>query len=274
NRAVLSDSGELLGLHTRIAGPSILSFQERPRPIPDPTVAGGAISRPYQIPNKLLEFVETNTHVPIGFWRSVSLSHNGFIGESVIDELAHRAGSDPVEFRLALIGDNPRARAVLEKAAAEANWGKTLATGKGMGVAFCPGFGSFYAQVAEVTVDGDQLTLDRITCVHDCGFAIDPDNVTAQMQGGVVDGLSAALFGKVTIADGAVQQSNFHDYRFIRMSEVPEIDIHLISGDALVGGVGEAAVPAAGPAVCNAIFAATGKRIRRLPIIDAGFRLG
>jgi isoquinoline 1-oxidoreductase beta subunit len=273
NRAVLSDSGELLGVHTRIAGPSILTFQERPRPIPDPTLASAAISRSYQIPNKLLEFVETNTHVPIGFWRSVALSHNGFIGESVIDELAHRAGSDPMEFRLALVGDNPRARAVLEKAATEADWGKTLATGKGMGVAFCPGFGSFNAQIAEVTVDGDQLTVDRITCVHDCGFAIDPDNVTAQMQGGVVDGLSAALFGKVTIADGAVQQSNFHDYRFIRMSEVPEIDIHLIYGDALAGGVGEAAVPAAGPAVCNAIFAATGKRIRRLPIIDAGFRV-
>lgn len=274
NRAVLSDDGELLGLHTRIAGPSILTLQKRPRPIPDPTVVSGAISRAYGIPNKLLEFVETNTHVPIGFWRSVSLSNNGFISESVIDELAHRAERDPVEFRLALIGDKPRARAVLEKAAKEAGWGKTLTAGKAMGVAFSAGFGSFNAQIAEITVRGDQLTLDRMTCVHDCGFAIDPDTVLAQMEGGVIDGLSAALFGKITIENGAVTQSNFHDYRLLRMSEVPEVDVHLISGDAPLGGVGEAAVPAAGPAVCNAIFAATGKRIRRLPIIDAGFQLG
>ena len=274
NRAVLSDAGELLSLHTRIAGPSILTLQKRPRPIPDPTVASGAISGAYGIPNKLLEFVETNTHVPIGFWRSVSLSHNGFISESVIDELAHLAKRDPVEFRLALLGDNQRARRVLDKAATESGWGKSLPAGSAMGVAFSAGFGSFNAQVAEVTVDGERLKLDRMTCVHDCGFAIDPDTVAAQMEGGVIDGLSAALFGKISIADGAVVQSNFHDYRFLRMSEVPKIDVHLIGGDDPLGGVGEAAVPAAGPAISNAIFAATGKRIRRLPIVDAGFKVG
>ena len=269
----LDDSGDLAALHIRVVGPSVMTFQGRALPIPDPIIVRNAISPLYDIPNTLIEYVETNTHIPIGFWRGVSLSHNGFIGESIIDELAHRAGRDPLEFRLGLLGNNRRARAVLEKAANEAGWGRALGASTGMGVAFSPGFGSFNAQIAEVTVDDDRLKINSITCVHDCGFAIDPDAVRAQMEGGVVDGLSAALFGKITIADGAVQQSNFHDYRFIRMAEVPEINVHLISGDAPIGGVGEAAVPAVAPAVANATFAATGKRIRRLPMADAGFRV-
>ena len=271
NRAVLDESGKLLALHARLAAPSILGFQGRPAPVPDPTVVGGAISRAYRIPNTLLEFVETPTHVPVGFWRSVALSHNGFIGESVIDELAHRAGRDPVEFRLELLGDNTRARMVLEKAAEEAGWVDPLPPGKGRGVAFSPGFGSLNAQVAEVTVDGDRLKLDRMTCVHDCGFAIDPATVIAQMEGGIIDGLSTALFGKISIADGAVEQSNFHDYRFLRMGEAPEINVHLVSGEEPLGGVGEAGVPAAIASLANAIFSATGRRIRRLPITEAGF---
>jgi isoquinoline 1-oxidoreductase beta subunit len=272
-RGTLDDSGKLVALHARIAGPSVMTFQGRPLRIPDPTIVRGAISSAYDIPNTLMEYVETNTHIPLGFWRGVSLSHNGFIGESIIDELAHRAGHDPLEFRLQLLGDNVRARAVLEKAAKEAGWGKTLDSNQGMGVAFSPGFGSLNAQIAEVTIIDDQLKIDRITCVHDCGFAIDPDAVRAQMEGGIVDGLSAALFSKITIANGAVEQSNFHDYRFMRMAEVPEINVHLISGDAPIGGVGEAGLPAVAPAVANAIFAATGKRVRRLPISDAGFHV-
>lgn len=272
-RGTLDDSGKLVALHARVSGPSLMSFQGRPLQIPDPTIVRGAISSAYNIPNTLMEYVETNTHIPIGFWRGVSLSHNGFIGESIIDELAHRAGHDPLEFRLQLLGDNNRARAVLEKAAQEAGWGNKLDANQGMGVAFSPGFGSLNAQIAKVTIVGEQLQIDRITCVHDCGFAIDPDAVRAQMEGGIVDGLSAALFSKITIANGAVEQSNFHDYRFIRMAEVPEISVHLLASDAPIGGVGEAGLPATAPALANAIFAATGKRIRRLPITDEGFRV-
>ncbi|MFK7957056.1 MAG: molybdopterin cofactor-binding domain-containing protein [Lysobacterales bacterium] len=272
-KATLDQSGQPSALHSRLAGPSVMTFQGRPLPIPDPLLVRGAINSLYDIPNTLMEYVETKTHVPIGFWRSVSLSHNGFIGESVIDELAHRAGHDPLQYRLGMLANRPRARAVLEKAAQEAGWGRASRPNTGMGVAFSSGFGSFNAQIAEVTVEGDALRVDRITCVHDCGFALDPDTVRAQMEGGVIDGLSAALFSKITIADGAVEQSNFHDYRFIHMSETPEISVHLVEGDGPLGGVGEAAVPAIAPAVANAIFAATGRRIRRLPIIDAGFEI-
>jgi isoquinoline 1-oxidoreductase beta subunit len=272
-RGTLDDAGKLVALHTRAAGPSLMTFQGRPLPIPDPTIVRGSISSVYNIANTLMDYVETNTHIPLGFWRAVSLSHNGFIGESIIDELAHRAGRDPLEFRLQMFGENLRARAVLEKVAEVAGWGKTLGANTGMGVAFSSGFGSLNAQIAEVTVIDDQLKIERITCVHDCGFAIDPDAVRAQMEGGIIDGLSAALFSKITIANGAVEQSNFHDYRFIRMAEVPDINVHLISSDAAIGGVGEAGLPATAPAVANAIFAAIGKRIRRLPIADAGFRV-
>lgn len=272
-RATLDDAGNPSAIHARIAGPSVLTFQGRPLPIPDPIIVGGVINPLYGIPNTLVDYAEIRTHVPIGFWRAVSLSQNGFIGESVIDELAHLAGRDPLEFRLTLLGENARARAVLEKAGAEAGWGRRLASGMGMGIAFSSGFGSINAQIAEVTVEDDRLRIVRVTCVHDCGFAIDPDTVRAQMEGGVIDGLSAALFSKITLAEGAVEQGNFDDYAFIRMAQVPEIDVHLISGDAPLGGVGEAAVPAIAPAVANAIFAATGKRVRRLPLVDEGFRV-
>lgn len=274
SRAVLNEAGVVTTLHTRVASPSLFTFQGRPPiGIPDPTVVGGALNPLYGIPNTLLDYVETNTHVPIGFWRSVSASTNGFVSEGVIDELAHLADADPLAFRLTLLGDNERARAVIEKAAAQANWGKTLADGEGMGVAFSAAFGSFNAQIAEVAVDGDNLTVKRITCVHDCGFALEPDTVIAQMEGGVLDGLSAALYGEITIGDGAVEQGNFNDYRMLQMAQAPEVNVHLIEGDAPLGGVGEAGLPAAAPAVVNAIFAATGKRIRQLPIVKAGFRL-
>lgn len=274
SRAVLNDAGEVTTLHTRVVSPSLFTFQSRPPiGIPDPTVVSGALNPLYNIPNTLLDYVEVDTHVPIGFWRSVSASTNGFVSEGVIDELAHLADADPVEFRLKLLGDNERARAVIEKAAAEAGWGKQLAEGEGMGVAFSAAFGSFNAQIAEVAVDGDDLTIKRITCVHDCGFALEPDTVVAQMEGGVLDGLSAALYSEITIADGAVEQGNFNDYRILQMAQAPEVDVHLIEGDAPLGGVGEAGLPAVAPAVVNAIFAASGKRIRQLPIAKAGFRI-
>jgi len=272
-RAALDESGNPLAVHARVAGPSVETFQGRTRPIPDPLVVGGALNRLYGIPNKLVDYAETRTHVPLGFWRSVARSHNGFISESLIDELAYLAGRDPLEYRLALLAGNGRATAVLEKAAAEAGWGSPRKPNSGMGVAFSSAFGSFNAQVAEVNVENDRLRVTRVTCVLDCGFVIDPDTVRAQMEGGIIDGLSAALFSKVTIAEGAVEQSNFDNYHFIRLSQVPEIDVHLISGDGPLGGVGEAAVPAIGPAVANALYAASGKRIRKLPMVDGGIQV-
>jgi isoquinoline 1-oxidoreductase beta subunit len=272
-RAALDDAGELLAVHARVAAPSVSTFQNRPQRIPDPFIVGGALNRLYPVPNKLVDYAETSTHVPVGFWRAVARSHNGFICESFIDEMAHLAGRDPLEFRLGLLATNERATAVLKKAAAEAGWGRPLEANAGMGIAFSSGFGSFNAQIAEVSVENDVLRIIRVTCVIDCGFAIDPDTVRAQMEGGIVDGLSAALFSKVTIADGAAQQGNFDDYRFIRLPEVPEIDVHLITGDGPLGGVGEAAVPAIAPAVANAVYAASGKRIRKLPMVDEGIRI-
>jgi len=272
-RATLDDAGNPLGVHARVAGPSVSRFQGREQRIPDPFVVGGALNRLYAIPNKLVDYAEISTHVPVGFWRAVARSHNGFISESFIDELAHLAGRDPLEYRLALLASSSRATAVLEKAAAEAGWGKPREPGTGMGVAFSSGFGSFNAQIAEVSVNDGLLRIHRVTCVLDCGFVIDPDTVRAQMEGGIIDGLSAALFSKVTIADGAVQESNFDNYRFIRLAEVPEIDVHLLSGDGPLGGVGEAAVPAIAPAVANAVFAASGKRLRKLPMLDEGIRI-
>ena len=272
-RAALDDAGNPLAVHARVAGPSVSTFQNRQQRIPDPFVVGGALNRLYPFPNKLVDYAETSTHVPVGFWRAVARSHNGFICESFIDELAQLTGRDPLEFRLTLLAGNARATGVLEKAATEAGWGRSLEPNTGMGVAFSSGFGSFNAQVAEVSVNAGVLRIKRVTCVIDCGLVIDPDTVRAQMEGGIIDGLSAALFSKVTIADGAVEQSNFDNYRFIRLPEVPEIDVHLLSGDGPLGGVGEAAVPAIAPAVANAVFAASGKRIRKLPMVDEGIRL-
>lgn len=272
-RAALDEAGSPLAVHARVAAPSVSSFQGRQQRIPDPFVVGGALDRLYGIENKRVDYAEITTPVPLGFWRAVARSHNGFICESFIDEFAHLAGRDPLEFRLDLLGGHDRATAVLEKAAAEAGWGRRLGPNRGMGVAFSSGFGSFNAQIAEVSVDDGLLRIDRITCVFDCGLLIDPETVRAQMEGGIIDGLSAALFSKVTIADGAVEQGNFDDYPFIRLSQVPEITVHLLSGDGPIGGVGEAAVPAIAPAVANAVFAAAGKRIRKLPMLDEGLRI-
>lgn len=230
---------------------------------------GNAVENPpYAFPAYRLEAVVADGSVPVGFWRSVGHSHSTFFDESFIDEIATALKRDPVEFRRALLADKPRHLKVLETVAKEAGWGAPLPAGGGRGVALRASFGSIVAQVAEVAVaDGKTLQVKRVTCAIDCGPVVNPAIVRAQMESGIVYGLSAALYGEITLADGAVEQSNFTDYDAVRLSDAPEMSVHLVDGgSSFVGGVGEPGTPPIAPAVANAIFAATGKRLRDLPL--------
>jgi isoquinoline 1-oxidoreductase subunit beta len=274
-RAALDAAGGIAGLHVKVAGPSLLAFQRRPLPIADPSSVGNAILPQYAIANRLVEFVERPIRQDIGFWRAVSLSQNGFVGESVIDELAHLARQDPLLYRRALLAADARALALLDRLAQASGWRTPLpaGNGRGRGIAFAPGFGSYHAQVAEVRVTQGVVRVERVTCVHDCGFAVDPDNVVAQMESGIVFGLSA-LEQSITTRDGAVVESNFHDFPMLRFGQMPKIEVHLIDSGAPLGGAGESATAAIAPAVANAIFSATGQRVRRLPLRAQGLSLG
>ena len=226
----------------------------------------GAVSLPYDIPNLHVDVHTPRTGPPVWAWRSVGSSHNGFVVESFIDELAHAAAKDPYEFRRELLRKQPRYRAVLELAAERAGWGTELPRGHGLGIAV-HSFDSIVAQVAEVSVSNEgEVTVHRVVCAVDCGTCVNPDTVRAQMEGGIVFGLSAALFGEITFEKGRVQESNFHDYRILRINEMPLIEVEIASSREPPLGVGEAGVPPIAPAVVNAVFAATGKRIRQLPI--------
>jgi isoquinoline 1-oxidoreductase beta subunit len=205
--------------------------------------------------------------IPTAFWRGVGVTRSTFVVESFIDELAAHAKADPLEYRLALLERSSRAKAVLELAASKAGWSKTLPRHRGRGIALCTGFGSFIAQVVEVAAGTHgTITATRVVCVVDCGLTVNPDTVRAQMQSGIIFGLSAALYGEITLRDGRVQQSNFHDYRVLRMNESPAIEVHLIDSAEPPGGIGEPATSCVMPAFTNAVYAATGKRVRKLPL--------
>jgi isoquinoline 1-oxidoreductase beta subunit len=223
---------------------------------------------PYDLPNLHVEYVrEEPPAVPTGFWRGVGPSHNVFVVESFVDELAHRAGKDPVAFRMAMLGKAPRLKAALRLAAEKAGWNAPLPKGVGRGVAVQPSFGSWIATVVEAGVEDDgEVRLRRVVCAVDTGIVVNPDTVVAQLQGGLVFGLTAALYGEITIDRGRVQQGNFNDYRMLRINETPPIEVHVIASGEAPGGIGETGTVAAAPALCNAIFAATGKRLRCLPI--------
>jgi isoquinoline 1-oxidoreductase subunit beta len=234
----------------------------------DPDTVEGALEMPYSFPNVRLEYVRHEPKgVPTAFWRSVGPSHNIFVVESFIDELAAAANKDPVEYRKALLDKSPRAKAVLELAAEKSGWGGTLPKGSGRGVSVQTTFGSYMAQVAAVDVSkqGD-VRVKRITCAVDCGIPVNPNTIEAQVQSAIIYGLSAALYGEITLKDGRVEQSNFDTYRALRMNEVPEIDVHIVQNYEAPGGLGEPGTSALAPAVTNAIFAATGVRLRKLPI--------
>jgi isoquinoline 1-oxidoreductase beta subunit len=227
----------------------------------------GAANIPYAIPNLQVEYIYKDLGVPVGFWRSVGASQNAFITESFIDELASAAKKDPFEFRRGLLGKAARHKGVLELAAEKGDWGKPLAPGRFRGIAVAFSYGSYAAEVAEVSIDKDgRVRVHRVVCAIDCGIFVNPDTVKAQVEGSVAWGLTAALYGAITIDKGRVQQSNFHDYRMLRINEMPAVEVHIVPSNAPAGGVGEPGVPPLAPAVCNAIFAGTGKRIRKLPI--------
>jgi len=232
----------------------------------DPSSVEGASDMPYSIPNILVDTHEGNPTVPILWWRSVGHSHTGFTVNCAMDELAALAGVDPVEFRRKLLGGDPRFLAVLEKAAEMSNWTAGPPAGRGRGIAIQHSFGSIVAEVAEVSVDGGNVRVHKVWCAIDCGFAVNPSGVIAQMESAINYGLTAALYGEITFDKGKVQQSNFHDYQILRINEAPEIEVAIINSGEAMGGAGEPGTPPIAPAVANAIYAATGKRVRRLPI--------
>jgi isoquinoline 1-oxidoreductase beta subunit len=228
----------------------------------------GSAEPPYAFPNILVEYVRQEPpDITTGWWRGVGPTHNIFVVESFIDELAAAAKKDPFEYRRALLGESPRAKAVLELAAEKAGWGQPLPSSSGRGISVLHAFGSYIAQVAEVSVPKEgEVRVQRVVCAVDCGMVVNPDTVKAQMESGIIFGITAALFGEITIKDGRVEQSNFHNYRVLRINEAPVMDVYLVKSTEAPGGIGEPGTSAVFPAGANAIFAATGKRIRRLPI--------
>src|SRR5256712_3031104 len=239
----------------------------------DETAVEGAKDIPYEISNLLVDWQMAPGGVPCLWWRSVGHSHNAFVVETFIDELAHAAGKDPFEFRRALLGRRPRHKRVLEFVAEKAGWGKLLPAGRGRGIALHESFGSFLAHVADVSVTPEgKPKVHRDVAAIDCGPVVNPDTIHAQLEGGAVFGLTAALYGEITFENGRVKQRNFHDYPMLRMHEMPQVETHIVPSEDKMGGVGEPGVPPVAPAVANAIFAATGKRIRRLPIRASDLR--
>jgi len=275
-RAALDANGNVVAWHQRIVGQSILAgtaFESQMvKNSIDATSVEGAANLPYAVPNLRVELFSTKVGIPVLWWRSVGSTHTAYSTETLIDELAGAAGKDPVEFRRALLAKHPRHLGVLELAAKQAGWGTPLAPGKegekrGRGVAVHESFDTFVAQVAEVTVKPDKsFTVDRVVCAVDCGIAVNPDNVRAQMEGGIGFGLSAALYGAITIKNGAAEQSNFHDYPVLRINEMPKVDVFIVASTEKPTGVGEPGVPPIAPALANAIAAATGQRLRNLPL--------
>lgn len=273
--AGLDAQGKPLAWQQRIVGQSIAAGTPfEPMMVQngvDVTSVEGAANLPYAIPNFQVELHSPRVGIPIQWWRSVGSTHTAFSTETIVDDLATLAGKDPVAFRTELLAKFPRHLGVMKLAADKAGWGKPLAKGKpgqrrGRGIAVHESFHTFVAQVAEVTVSQDgSFTVDRVVCAVDCGIIINPDVVVAQMEGGIGYGLSAALSGAITLTNGEVDQSNFHDYPVLRLPEMPKVEVHTVSSTENPTGVGEPATPVIAPAVANALFAATGKRLRKLP---------
>jgi len=270
--AGLDDKGMPVAWSHRFAGSSVLARWAPPffNIGLDPDTTEGAIDLVYGLPNMHVEYVRVEPPgIPTAFWRSVGPSHTVFVVESFIDELAAAAKRDPVAYRLALLDKAPRAKAVLALAAEKASWGKPLPERVGRGVSLQHVFATYLALIAEVEVPKDgSVRVRRVVCAVDCGTVVNPDTVRAQIQSGIIFGLTAALRGEITLKGGRVEQSNFHDYQMLRMNETPAIEVYIVNSGEAPGGMGEAGTSAAAPALTNAIFAATGKRMRKLPVAN------
>lgn len=273
--AALDANGMPIAWRHRIVGASILQYFKtfshllRKDGLDPTSVQGAADYFPYDIPNVYVDYVNNNPGVPAGFWRSVGNSQNGFILEGFVDELAHAAGKDPYQYRRQLLNKPLAARllAVLDLVAEKAGWDKPLPAGMHRGIAAHFAYGSYCAQVAEVSVAKDgKVKVHRVVAAIDAGWVVNPETLALQVESAIVYGLTAALYNEITIKNGKVEQSNFNDYQMLRMAEMPKVEVHILQGQGEQGGGGEPGTPPIAPAVCNAIFAATGKRIRKLPI--------
>jgi isoquinoline 1-oxidoreductase beta subunit len=282
-RAGLDAAGGLVAWHHRIAGSAVRGFargdwqDEYAR-----DECAGAFDLPYRIPNWLVEYVDVPTRVPRGVWRSVAASANNFAVQTLLDAIARETGEDPLQLRLELIGeprripypppdqafflDSGRARRVLQLLAEKAGWGRPAPAGRARGLAIGDGGGATVAHVAEVSIQAGALVVHRVVSAVECGVVVHPDGVRAQVEGGIAFGLSAALFGRIAIREGAVEQGGFRDYPLLTMAQMPEVEVHIVPSQALPDGVGEPPVPPIAPAVANALLALTGRAPRRLPI--------
>jgi isoquinoline 1-oxidoreductase subunit beta len=263
-RGAIDAHGELEAFGFQSVSPSITA-RFAPGTDPFDSVVEGVQNYPYGVPNVAINYTRQEVGLDVGYWRSVSHAINCFGVESFMDELAAAAGKGPYEFRRGLLGNKPRHRRVLEAAAAKAGWGRA-ADGRYQGIALMEGYTTVLTQVAEISIDGGALKVHKIVCVVDCGQVVNPRIIESQVESGIIFGLSAALWGEVTIAEGKVRQTNFDDYRVLRMSEAPQVEVVVLQSEEPPGGIGEPAVALVAPAVCNAIFAATRKRVRALPI--------
>ena len=271
--AALDEKGMPTAFSHRVVGSSILARWAPPafkNGLDGDAVEAAA--GPYSFPNLLIDYVrhEPPHGLTTGWWRGVGVTHNGFMVEGFIDELAAAAKIDPVEYRRRLLGKSPRARAVLDLAAEKAGWGQSLPAGRARGVSVIFGFGSYIAQVAEISIGTDGgVRVHRVVCAVDCGQMVNPDTIKAQMEGGIIYGLTAVLYGEITLKDGRIEQSNFDNYQALRINETPDVEVHLVESREEPGGIGEPGTATIAPAVINAIYALTGKRLRKLPV-DTG----
>ncbi len=269
--AALDEKGDPLAWKHTIVGQSIVAGTPFEKVLVkngiDNTSVEGAADLPYAIPNVIVDLHSPAIGVPVLWWRSVGHSHTAFVVESLIDELAHEAKKDPYEYRRGLLAKHPRHLGVLRLAAEKAGWGKALPPGRALGIAVHESFGSYVAQVAEVSVSPmGEVRVHKVVCAVDCGMFVNPETIKAQMESAIAFGLSATLHSEITLEGGQVQQSNFHDYKVLRLNEMPEVEVHIVRNTEKPGGIGEPGVPPVAPAVCNAVFMLTGKRVRRLPV--------